>query len=82
MQEEDFEVSMKVVVVGNGNVGKSSMIKRFCKKEYLQNYKKTIGVEYLERELQIQGESVRIMVWDCAGQEEFDQITKDYYHSM
>lgn len=81
MHEDDFETAIKVVVVGNGNVGKSSMIRRFCKNEYLQTYKKTIGVDYQERELQINNEPVRMMVWDCAGQEDFDQITRDYYES-
>ena len=41
--EEDFEKEIKVVVLGNGGVGKSSMIRRYCKGEYTDEYKKTIG---------------------------------------
>lgn len=40
---------MKVVVVGNGCVGKTSMIKQFCKGQYSDEYKKTIGVDFLEK---------------------------------
>lgn len=79
MLEEDLEIAIKVVVVGNGAVGKSSMIQRYCKGLYTQDYKKTIGVDFLEREIQIDDEAVRLMVWDTAGQEEFDAITKAYY---
>jgi GTPase SAR1 family protein len=39
----------QVVIVGNGAVGKSSMIQRFCKGVFTRDYKKTIGVDFLER---------------------------------
>ncbi|CAB1312898.1 unnamed protein product [Coregonus sp. 'balchen'] len=69
MLEEDMEVAIKVVVVGNGAVGKSSMIQRYCKGIFTKDYKKTI----------VNDEDVRLMLWDTAGQEEFDAITKAYY---
>ena len=52
MLEEELEVAIKVVVVGNGAVGKSSMIQRYCKGVFTRDYKKTIGVDFLERQLQ------------------------------
>uniref|UniRef100_A0A671KJ60 Ras-related protein Rab-23-like n=1 Tax=Sinocyclocheilus anshuiensis TaxID=1608454 RepID=A0A671KJ60_9TELE len=114
MLEEDMEVAIKVVVVGNGAVGKSSMIQRYCKGIFTKDYKKTIGVDFLERQIimrsidrhksilhgicirdaftltfivqmnqkryqTVNGEDVRLMLWDTAGQEEFDAITKAYY---
>ncbi|KAI4902739.1 hypothetical protein NFI96_014056 [Prochilodus magdalenae] len=79
MLEEDMEVAIKVVVVGNGAVGKSSMIQRYCKGIFTKDYKKTIGVDFLERQIIVNEEDVRLMLWDTAGQEEFDAITKAYY---
>ncbi|KAL0055635.1 hypothetical protein WJX82_002659 [Trebouxia sp. C0006] len=81
MQGDDFEREIKVLVVGNGNVGKSSMIKRLCKGEFTDEYKKTIGVDFLEKRQYVEsvGEDVKLMVWDTAGQEEFDSITRTYY---
>ncbi|KAJ8248177.1 hypothetical protein GJAV_G00239190 [Gymnothorax javanicus] len=79
MLEEDMEVAIKVVVVGNGAVGKSSMIQRYCKGIFTRDYKKTIGVDFLERQIVVNDEDVRLMLWDTAGQEEFDAITKAYY---
>ena len=79
MIEEDLDIAIKVVIVGNGAVGKSSMIQRYCKGIFTKDYKKTIGVDFLERQIYVNGEDVRLMLWDTAGQEEFDAITKAYY---
>lgn len=50
---EEIETAIKVVVVGNGAVGKSSMIQRFCKGVFTSEYKKTIGVDFLERQIKL-----------------------------
>lgn len=52
MREEELEIAIKVVIVGNGGVGKSSMIQRYCKGIYTKDYKKTIGVDFLERQIE------------------------------
>ncbi|PNW81844.1 hypothetical protein CHLRE_06g262850v5 [Chlamydomonas reinhardtii] len=79
--EEDFDREIKVVVLGNGGVGKTSMIRRFCKGIFTDEYKKTIGVDFLEKAQFVDAlqEEVRFMLWDTAGQEEFDAITRTYY---
>ncbi|KAG5831037.1 hypothetical protein ANANG_G00299640 [Anguilla anguilla] len=59
MLEEDMEVAIKVVVVGNGAVGKSSMIQRYCKGIFTRDYKKTIGVDFLERQIVNGAEEIR-----------------------
>ncbi|KAI9202958.1 ras family-domain-containing protein [Polychytrium aggregatum] len=78
---EDVETAIKILIVGNGSVGKSSLIRRFCRGQFTENYKKTIGVDYMERDITVPGHhgDVKLMVWDTAGQEEFDSITKAYY---
>ena len=64
--EEDFDREIKVVVLGNGGVGKTSMIRRFCKGVFTDEYKKTIGVDFLEKAHFVDAlqEEVRFMVWD------------------
>ena len=54
--------------MGNGAVGKSSMIQRYCRGTFTKSYKKTIGVDFLEKQLRVHGEDVRLMLWDTAGQ--------------
>ena len=46
-----FFMFFQVVIVGNGAVGKSSMIQRYCKGIFTRNYKKTIGVDFLEKHI-------------------------------
>lgn len=79
MLEEEIEHPVKVLIVGNGAVGKSSMIQRYCKGIYTSDYKKTIGVDFLEKRATVEGEDLRLMIWDTAGQDEFDSLTKAYY---
>ncbi len=64
--EEDFDREIKVVVLGNGGVGKTSMIRRFCKGVFTDEYKKTIGVDFLEKAQFVDAlqEEVRFMLWD------------------
>lgn len=81
MLEEDIETSLKVIVVGNGQVGKTSMITRFAKGIFTNEYKKTIGVDFLEKRMHLNsiGEEVTFLLWDTAGQEEYQAITRTYY---
>jgi small GTP-binding protein len=71
-------VAIKVIIVGNGQVGKTSMIKRFASGEYDDKYKKTIGAAFKEKELFIKSanKTVKFMLWDTAGQEGFQNSLK------
>lgn len=95
--------TIKVIIVGNGSVGKSSMAARYCKGVFTNSYKKTIGarptalgacgfevpppsparaagVDFLEKSIELgNGETVKLLCWDTAGQEEFDALTSSYY---
>jgi Ras-related protein Rab-23 len=81
MLEQDIDTTLKVIVVGNGQVGKTSMITRFAKGIFTNEYKKTIGVDFLEKKMYLNsiGEEVTFLLWDTAGQEEYDAITRTYY---
>lgn len=70
--EEDFDKSLKVIVVGNGTVGKSSLITRFANRTYTSGYKKTLAVDFVEKAAQIKTkdgeEDLTFLLWDTAGQ--------------
>ena len=46
---EDLDMMMKVIVVGDGQVGKTCLITRFVKNNFSTEYKKTLGVDYLQK---------------------------------
>lgn len=73
MIAEDFDKSIKIIVVGNGTVGKSSLILRFCNGDFTLGYKKTIGVDFIEKKALIpmrdgSPEKLTFLLWDTAGQ--------------
>ena len=78
---EDFDTTIKIIVVGNGHVGKTSLTTRYCKNSFSGEYKKTIGANYLEkRDVTLDcGEVVNMMIYDTAGQEEYGAMTKSHF---
>ena len=81
MQVSSFETEIKVIIVGNGRVGKTSLMTRFVEDAFTFAYTKTIGVDYLEKRMLVPAihEMVTFYIYDTAGQEEYDALTKSYY---
>jgi len=72
-------LNLKVIVVGDGTVGKSSLTQRYVKGNFTSEYKKTLGVDFLTKRTEINNTEVEYLIWDTAGQEYYDAITKRYY---
>jgi len=59
----------KILVIGDKFTGKSSLIRRYTKGLYTQNYKATIGLDWAAKELSLEdGTIIRLQFWDIAGQ--------------
>lgn len=69
----------KALVIGDSGVGKSCLLLRFAQDKYEQNYLSTVGVDYYNRTINIDGKRVQLQMWDTAGQERFRTITRSYY---
>ena len=70
---------IKVIVLGESSVGKTSLMLRFMKKEYTGIYKATIGADFLSKDLMVNGKPISLQVWDTAGQERFAGLGTSYY---
>ena len=68
-----------MVLIGDSGVGKSNLLMRFTRNEFNMESKSTIGVEFANRTLQIEGKTVKAQIWDTAGQERYRAITSAYY---
>lgn len=81
LRQMDMETELKVIVVGNGQVGKTSLITRYADGKWTDTYKKTIGTDFMEKEIFLDsiGETVKLYLWDTAGQEMFSKLTRSYY---
>ncbi|CAD8144238.1 unnamed protein product [Paramecium pentaurelia] len=72
---------VKILMLGEGAVGKSSLLSRYVDEKFSENIQATLGVEYRQKIL-IQGENqVTVQVWDTAGQERFRVITPIFYRN-
>uniref|UniRef100_A0A667XLI9 Ras-related protein Rab n=1 Tax=Myripristis murdjan TaxID=586833 RepID=A0A667XLI9_9TELE len=69
----------KVLVIGDLGVGKTSVIRRYVHQTYSTNYRATIGVDFALKVLNWDSETVRLQLWDIAGQERFGNMTRVYY---
>ena len=69
----------KVLILGESNTGKTSIVLRFVNNSFSNNTKPTIGCDFLQKEIQVQGKTVRLSLWDTAGQERFRAIIHCYY---
>ncbi|MFQ5921218.1 MAG: Rab family GTPase [Anaerolineales bacterium] len=70
---------MKVVVAGDGNVGKTSLIRRFCEGKFEQTRVATIGVDFQTQTVDLPGQTVKLSIWDMAGQDRFKVIRAGFY---
>lgn len=69
----------KIVVIGNGAVGKTSLIKKFTKGTFEKDYIKTIGAQLSNYIKEIHGDTIRLLFWDIAGQEDFNFLQHLFY---
>ncbi len=70
---------LKVVVAGNGNVGKTSLIRRFCEGKFEEARVATIGVDFQTQTVDLAGKTVKLSIWDMAGQDRFQIIRAGFY---
>ncbi|QLQ82202.1 hypothetical protein HG537_0G04570 [Torulaspora globosa] len=71
---------LKVIILGDSGVGKTSLMHRYVNDKYSQQYKATIGADFLTKEVVVDDDKVATMqVWDTAGQERFQSLGVAFY---
>ena len=80
MGAADHSVTLKILIIGDTAVGKTSLLSRFADDCISPSHIATIGVDFRTRTIRLDdGTTVRLQIWDTAGQERFQTITKAYY---
>ncbi|XP_029430084.1 ras-related protein Rab-7L1 [Rhinatrema bivittatum] len=70
----------KVLIIGDGDVGKSSLLERYTNDNFTKTYKPTMGVDFALKVVQwSDSDTVRLQLWDIAGQERYTSMTRLYY---
>jgi len=69
----------KVVVAGDGGAGKTSLIRRYCTGMFEESRVMTIGVDFQVKIVEVDGRSIKLSIWDIAGQERFGSFRDTFY---
>lgn len=75
----DFDYVFKYILIGDASVGKSTLLNQFINGSFLPDCNPTMGVEFATKKLALHSRSIKIQIWDTAGQESFRTITRAYY---
>lgn len=75
----DDELIYKILVVGDIGTGKTSIIKKYVHGTFQSGYKCTIGVDFAMKTIEREDYTVKLLLWDIAGQERFSSMTRIYY---
>ncbi|CAH3142067.1 unnamed protein product [Porites lobata] len=79
MGEKDYEVTYKILILGDSGVGKTCLIFRFIENIFSDSYISTIGIDCRSKIVDLDGKRVRLQIWDTAGQERFRTLTSAYF---
>ena len=79
---QNYDHTFKIVLIGESGVGKSCLLVRFVDDKFVHSRQGTIGVDFKYRTLHSDGATVKLQIWDTAGQEKFKTIRSAYYRSL
>ena len=73
------DYSFKIILLGDSNVGKTSIYFYYTKKIFQEEYSSTVGVDFTTEFKRISGKNVRLKIWDTAGEEKFRSTISNYF---
>ena len=75
---EEPKYIIKITLLGEKNVGKTSLVYRYIENKFRDSYKATLGVNLLKKDMDVDGKGVSVQIWDLGGQESFRSLRKLY----
>jgi small GTP-binding protein len=79
MSHDAFDYLFKVVLVGDAEVGKTSLTTRFAYGTFTDGYISTLGVDFIVKSIPLNNYIVKLQAWDTAGQERYSGVRPIYY---
>ena len=82
-ESKDFEIELKIklLIVGDSNVGKTSLLLQYTENYYPLQYGATIGIESKIKKFKYKDFDINLQIWDTAGQERFHSITNGFFRN-
>ena len=77
--DECANYNFKFVIIGNHEVGKTSLIRQFVERKFSHDYRATIGLNIFAHNFDFQGNEISVQLWDIGAQQYFKRFRKIYY---
>lgn len=77
--DKEYDRLFKILIIGDSNVGKTSVLLRYVDDAFNSEFNTTIGVDFKISTLEVNGKVVKLQLWDTAGQDRFRNIVASYY---
>ncbi len=69
----------KIILIGPGSVGKTSLVNRFVHNRFSSSYEMTMGVDIMNKKVDFENLSATLTIWDIGGQERFKYLRRNFY---
>jgi len=79
-KQELKKIKLKLLLLGDAGVGKTSILNKYLKNKFEENYITTLGIESSNKTIKTNKFEIVLQIWDTAGQERFQSISKSYYN--
>ena len=79
MSSQHEKVFLKIVILGDSGVGKTSLMNQYVRKRFNNRYKATIGADFLTKQVVVDDKRITLQIWDTAGQERFQSLGVAFY---
>ncbi|MBY9015245.1 MAG: GTP-binding protein [Candidatus Lokiarchaeota archaeon] len=79
MREDNKKFRFKITVIGDGAVGKTSLIQKFTNDSFIEDYIKTIGAQFSIFDKKIEKDKIKLLFWDIAGQDDFYFLRPSFF---
>jgi small GTP-binding protein len=77
----EYDVLVKILLIGDAGVGKTSFCKKLMYDDFNGNYDTTIGIDFFIKYIEYNSKIFKLQIWDTAGQEQFQSLTHSYYRN-
>ena len=77
----NYDEKYQILIIGDSTVGKTSILSMYTKGTFNQNYLATVGVDNFTKDEKIDNKTIRVKIWDTAGQEKYKSLTASYFRN-